>query len=267
MAAPKTLETGRVLSNEQAADGVFEMRVTAPKIAPRVEPGQFVHVRAAGNPVQFLRMPLAVYDVHDEEGEEGSIELCYQVVGEGTRQLSSLVAGDRLDLLGPVGNGWRPPEGTKRALLVGGGVGAPALNLLARRLTARGARTDVALGAQTYAKLSCSGKLRESVAPEKGLVHVATDDGSFGVTGFVTAVSSRLIGSGIYDYVAVCGPVPMMRNAVQPALRRGVACQVSMETLMACGVGACLSCVVDTVDGRKRCCVDGPVFDAGEVVW
>lgn len=258
----KCQETGRVVSNEQVAPGIFCLTAEAPQIAEGARPGQFVHVRVAENPVQFLRMPFAVYDAAD-----GTVDVCYQVVGEGTEQLSGLAVGSSVDLIGPVGNGWTPPADVKRALLIAGGVGAPALNLLARQLSASGVVVDAVMGAQSKDKFACVDRMQEATDACGGTIHFTTDDGSFGTHGFVTAVSDGLIASGEYDYVAVCGPTPMMANAVKPALERGVSCQVSMEKLMACGVGACLSCVVETVNGRKRCCVDGPVFDAAEVIW
>ena len=262
--AGKFQETGAVCRNDEVAPGIFVLTARAPQISKTARPGQFVHVRVAKNPVQFLRMPFAVYDV-DPDAE--SIDVCYQVVGEGTRQLSELAAGDEADFIGPVGNGWTAPEGVERALLIAGGVGAPALNLLARELAGAGVTVDAVMGAQSKEKFCCVDRLGASVEESGGTLHFTTDDGSFGTKGFVTAESDALIATGVYDYVAVCGPTPMMANAVKPALAAGVPCQVSMEKLMACGVGACLSCVVETHAGRKRCCVDGPVFDAAEVIW
>ncbi len=148
-----------------------------------------------------------------------------------------------------------------------GGVGAPALNLLGRKLAINGAKVDAVMGAQTASKLVCQEHIECSVKPSGGTIHITTDDGSAGVHGFVTQVSDELIASGEYDYVAVCGPLPMEKNVVKAAIEHDVFCEVSMEKLMACGVGACLGCIVETKTGRKRCCVDGPVFDAAEVVW
>lgn len=262
--AGKLQETGRIFANVRIAPGVYRMTVTAAGIAAATRPGQFVHVRTPKHPVQMLRMPFAVYDA---DTVNGTVDICYQVVGEGTAQLAELAEGDELDLIGPIGNGWNPPEGARHALLIAGGVGAPALNLLARQLAASGVRVDVVMGFRGKENICCVERFEASVAVGGGKIFITTDDGSFGTHGFVTAESDALIASGEYDYVAVCGPTPMMANAVKPALEHGVPCQVSMEKLMACGVGACLSCVVDTSSGKKRCCVDGPVFDASEVVW
>lgn len=261
----KLTEIGRVVLNKRIAPNIYWMSIAAPDIARTARPGQFVHVRVYGVPsVQFLRMPFCVYDASEVMR---AVDICYAVVGEGTKQLSTLQPGEFVDLVGPVGNGWTIPEGAKHALLVSGGVGAPALNLLGRKLATSNVKVDAVMGAQTAEMLVCREHIEGATMPSGGKIHVTTDDGSEGTAGFVTEVSDGLIASGEYDYVAVCGPTPMMRNVVKPALEHGVPCQVSMETLMACGVGACLGCVVETVDGRRRCCVDGPVFDAEKVVW
>lgn len=262
--AEKFQETGAILKNERIADGMFWLQVKAPEIARHARPGQFVHVRVTGPSVQFLRMPFAVYDV---TGRQDVVDICYQVLGEGTRQLSGLSCGDELDLIGPIGNGWSVPSGAKHALMIAGGVGVPALNLLGRQMAADGIVVDAVMGALNEERLCCVDHIEQATKASGGTLHITTDDGSVGTKGFVTAVSDELIASGAYDYVAICGPLPMEKNAARPALENDVPCQVSMEKLMACGVGACLSCVVDTVAGRKRCCVDGPVFEAAEVIW
>lgn len=257
-------EKTRVLSNGAIAEGIYRMVLSAPEIAADAGAGQFVHVRCDERPDQFVRMPFTVYDADPETGE---LEIVYQVVGKGTAQLAGLAAGAVLDTIGPLGTGWAPPEGAMSALVVGGGVGTPALNLLARALRDSGTRVDAVIGAATKAKLCCIEPFSIYTESSGGGLYLTTDDGTFGVHGFVTKVTDELIATRGYDYVAVCGPTPMMANAVKPALENGTFCQVSMETLMGCGVGACFSCVVDTREGKKRCCVDGPVFDAREVAW
>lgn len=260
----KYQEIGRVLSNENVAPDVYVMELVAPQVCNAAEPGQFVHIHVVESPVQLLRMPFCVYDCNPQIG---SIEICFQVLGEGTRQLSMLTIGDKVDIVGPVGNGWSMPDGIKSALLVSGGLGAAPLNLLARSLADKDVKVDVAMGAPTSERLVCRERLMKSALRSHGRLLVATDDGSEGVHGFCTAVSDELLDKNTYDYVCVCGPGPMEKNACRKPLEQGVFCEVSFERLMACGIGACLSCVVDTLDGRKRCCVDGPVFNASKVVW
>ena len=227
----KLQESGPVLFNRQIAEGIYHLSVLAPRIAAAACPGQFVQVKVASEPsVQFLRMPFAVFDV---DVDAGSVDICYQVVGDGTEQLTHVGIGDEVDLVGPIGNGWHVPAG---------------------ELAAQGARVDVIIGATTADRVACTEQFEDSVRRSQGALYIATDDGSMGVKGFVNAVTDELLATNDYDYVAVCGP-PLME------------CEVSMERLMACGVGACLGCVVETTGGLKRCCVDGPVFDASEVIW
>ena len=192
------------------------------------------------------------------------MEILYQTVGFGSSHLSSIEPGSQLSNIGPVGNGWRVPDGCRRALLVCGGVGAAPLFIFAKRLVALGVETDVVLGAQTAEAMVCSDRYEAALG--KAPV-IATDDGTLGYSGFCTEPAKELLSENAYDFVACCGPEPLMRIVATMAKEADIPCQVSMERRMACGVGACLSCVVDTVSGKRRCCVDGPVFDAQEVTW
>lgn len=258
-------ERGRVFFNEKIAEGIYRLSLHAPLIAASSIPGQFVQTCVASEPsVQFLRMPFAVFDT---DADKGSVDICYQVVGRGTEQLSQVVEGDCVSLVGPIGNGWNPPNDAKRALLACGGVGTPALKMLADALAARGVAFDVVIGSTTKNRLACVPEFERSAALCSGCVHIATDDGSVGTKGFVNAVTDALLEEHDYDYVAVCGPPLMEKSVVIPALEKGIFTEVSMEKLMACGIGACLGCVVETTDGLKRCCVDGPVFEGSEVIW
>ena len=252
------LERVEVVRNERVAEGVGLLVLGAPRIAATVRPGQFIHLRVSVGADFLLRRPFSVHRVAG-----GSIEILYQVLGRGTRALSERVSGDVMDAIGPLGRGWRVPEGAAHALLVAGGLGAAPLGMLAECLAERGVAVSVAQGAPTAERLVAH-ELFEHVARR---VEVATDDGSAGERGLVTAASLRLLGDDTPDVVYSCGPEAMSRAVAAQALSAGVPCQVSLERLMACGVGACLSCVVTTTDGRKRACVDGPVFDATEVCW
>ncbi len=254
-------ETGRLRSNEQVGPKLYVMEVEAPEIAARLEPGQFVHTKIPGMEAHILRRPFSVYDA---DAAAGTITVLYQTVGFGSAHLSALAPGAPIENIGPVGHGWTLPEGAQRVLVVGGGVGAAPVYLLTKRAVDAGVRTDVVLGAQTEAALVCRDRYERAGAAS---LSFATDDGSFGHVGFCTALVERALVADAYDQVYVCGPEPMMRIVAQQAADAGVPCQVSLERRMACGVGACLSCVVDTEAGKKRACVDGPVFDAAKVVW
>jgi dihydroorotate dehydrogenase electron transfer subunit len=256
--ARPALENVRVLGNDRIAEGVGLLRLHAPRIAATVQPGQFVHLRIATGADFILRRP---FSVHRAEGE--AIEVLYQVLGRGTAALAERTPGDEMDAVGPLGTGWNVGQGVSHALLVAGGLGAAPLGMLAERLAARGTAVSVALGAPREERL-VGRELFERVARR---VEVATDDGSAGEHGFVTAASARLLAEGVPDVVCVCGPEAMSRIVAAQAAAARVPCLVSLERLMACGVGACLSCVVTTIHGLKRACSDGPVFDAAEVCW
>ena len=252
------VERATVRANERVAEGVGLLVIEAPRTAAAIAPGQFVHLRIAERADFILRRPFSVYRAAD-----GCLEILYQVVGRGTRVLAETPAGTVLDLIGPLGHGWRVPEEVSHALVVAGGLGAAPMGMLVEELARRGVATTLAHGAPSADRLLA----RDLFEATCRRTEVATDDGSVGLCGFVTELTDGLIAADRPDIVYVCGPELMQRIVAAQAAAAGVPCQVSLERLMACGVGACLSCVVTTVHGRKRACVDGPVFDAAEVVW
>lgn len=253
------LERVEVLANERLAEGVGLVALHAPRCAASVRPGQFVHLRVAQGSDIILRRPFSVHRASAER-----IEILYQVLGAGTLRLAEKEPGDRsMDLVGPLGRGWSVPEGAAHALLVGGGLGVAPLGMLVEALAALGVASVVAQGAPSAARLVARGHF-ENVARR---VEVATDDGSAGAHGLVTSLTERLLLEESFDVVFACGPEAMQRVVARQAAEARVPCQVSLERLMACGIGACLSCVVTTTGGLRRACVDGPVFDAGEVCW
>lgn len=253
------IEKVTVVDNRRIAEGVGLVTLEAPQCARGARPGEFVHLRVATGSSEILRRP---FSIHRTEGSR--IEILYQVLGAGTLRLAEKEPGDgSMDLVGPLGHGWDVPEVLDHALLVTGGLGAAPMGMLAEALAARGVAVVVAMGAPCAERLVAR-QLFEDLARR---VEVATDDGSAGERGFVTVVTERLLEETAFDVVYTCGPEAMQRIVARQASAAGVACQVSLERLMACGIGACLSCVVTTRAGRKRACVDGPVFDAGEVVW
>lgn len=253
------LERVRVVANDRIAEGVGLIVLHAPRCAASVKPGQFVHLRVATGADIVLRRPFSVHRAYGDR-----IEILYQVLGAGTLRLAEKEPGDEsMDLVGPLGHGWEIPEGASHALLVAGGLGAAPLGMLAEQLAERGVAVVVTQGAPTRKRLVAH-ELFERVARR---VEFSTDDGTVGERGFVTAASARVLADERFDVVYCCGPEIMQRAVVAQAREHGVACQVSLERLMACGIGACLSCVVTTTSGLKRACVDGPVFDAEEVAW
>lgn len=270
-------ERSRILANLCVGPGLYLMTLSAPTIAETVQPGQFVHMKLPQAEAHILRRPFSVYAA---DPQTGTIDVLYQDKGAGSHYLTTLDVntgtGYETELIGPVGHGWSPNDSVNHALLVGGGVGAAPLYLLAEKFASQNTSFDVILGAQTesmhvcakrYETLLCTNATCTDDAPR-----IATDDGSLGRAGFCTSLVEEALTEAEttgnpYDYVAVCGPEPLMKIVATAAQNHGVACEVSLERRMACGIGACLSCVVNTVDGKKRSCVDGPIFKAEEVVW
>ncbi len=252
-----SLETVEVLANDRVAPGVGLVAFHAPRTAPVVLPGQFVHVRIARGADFLLRRPFSVHLVAGDR-----LEILYQVLGRGTRELAELAPGARLDLIGPLGHGWEVPEGTAHALVVAGGLGVAPMGMLLERLARDGVAATVLVGAPTSARLLA----REIVDRNARRVIRCTDDASEGVAGAVTVALPDALADRP-DVAYVCGPEAMERAVAARLAAVGVPVQVSLERLMACGIGACLSCVVATRDGHKRACCDGPVFDAATLLW
>ena len=217
-------------------------------------PDQFVHVKCGHS--RLLRRPISICD-----WEENLLRIVFEVRGEGTEWLSHRKAGDRLDVLGPLGRGFRMDrEG--RYLLVGGGIGVPPM-LGCAKWTA--GRSTAVLGFRSADRAMLSEDFQKSCKE----IFLCSDDGSIGRHGFVDAqVRDILEKDKDFTAVLACGPKPMLKNAAAVAAGFGVPCQVSMEERMACGVGACLGCAIQMADGTmQHVCKDGPVFDAGEVDW
>lgn len=260
-------ERAKVLQNEIVDEKLYVMRLSSPLIAQAIAPGQFVHMKLPGMEAHILRRPFSIYSASKQNG---TLDILYQVVGFGSAHMTGLTFGDELSLLGPIGTSWQPPEGIKKALLVAGGVGAAPMYMLADHLASQGVHLDVILGAQTKSALVTHAQYKQLIL-DKGAssssVLCATDDGSFGHCGFCTTLVNDALQKSKYDYAAVCGPEIMMKIVAQTLLGASIPCEVSFERRMACGIGACLSCVVNTNEGMKRACVDGPVFDAGKVVF
>jgi len=214
-------------------------------------PGQFIEVRVDGEPDVMLRRPISIHDV---DPKAGTITLLIQIVGKGTRRLSQLKEGDHLNLVYPLGHGFSTDlPGGSRALLVGGGAGIAPLLHLSKVLNAKGVECTILLGGRTADLIP----IRDEFRPY-GTLCLTTDDGSLGHKGLVVSHPSF---NDHYDMIYTCGPTPMMKSVARSAAERGIRCEVSLENMMACGVGACLCCVTDTDQGHRCVCKDGPVFD------
>lgn len=245
--------SSKILINEQLVDNIYKLIVEFKD--DKILPGQFFMLKTLNNEF-LLPRPISVNDCDDN-----SVTFLYRVEGMGTKVMSNLMAGTEIQALGPLGNGFDLDKIKGRVAIIGGGIGTAPLLYLAKKL---GSKPDVYLGFRdiTYG-------LDEFEKYSDKLL-IATEDGSFGKKGFVTS----LLNFDDYDCIVTCGPEVMM-NAVMDAcekskaknnISRYITCYVSLEKRMACGVGACLGCVVETKDGMKRVCKDGPIFEASEIV-
>lgn len=252
-----------VLKHELSGGGYRRIVFEAPRCADEAQPGQFVHIRIPGLPAAALRRPFSIC-----MAEEDRITILYKTVGIGTEAMSRLVAGDKVSLLGPLGNGFPLDIGERFPVLVGGGYGIAPLLFLASRLPRKGV-------------VFAGGRSKEDLLLEKDFrdlgwdYRVATDDGSAGVRGFVTDaldVWDAGVERGNCELFA-CGPDGMLRAVAERARAWGnLPAWLSMDKHMGCGVGACLACVqtLRSADGAEelmRVCNDGPVFAAAEIVW
>lgn len=263
----------RVVSVERVHERYVLLRLTHDEPLPEMLPGQFVEVRVDDSPSTFLRRPISINFVDCQKNE---LWLLVAVVGDGTRHLSQLRQGDTLNCVLPLGNGFSLSEGGSlksevgsepsaltpqpSPLLVGGGVGVAPLLYLGSQLKTQGIEPTFLLGARTGKDLLMLDEFRRY-----GRVFVTTEDGSEGEKGFVTQHS--ILKSEQFTMIQTCGPTPMMKAVARFAKEAGVACEVSLENLMACGLGACLCCVEKTVDGNLCVCKDGPVFNINRLLW
>ena len=233
------------------------LRLRSERPLPEMQPGQFVQVRVDGSPSTYLRRPISIHDVDLKQNE---ITLLVQQIGEGTRHLAQTEADDIVNMVLPLGQGFTIPEKGERCLLVGGGIGIAPLFYFAKVLNEKGIRPTLLLGGKTELDL-----LRLAEYQQLGETFVTTEDGSLGEKGFVTMHS--LWQKQSFDKIYVCGPKPMMKAVAKLAAEKNIWCEVSLENLMACGLGACLCCVEDTVDGHVCVCKEGPVFNTRRLKW
>lgn len=223
---------------------------------PAVRPGQFVEVRIDATPGVLLRRPISVHDVRGE----AALVLLVQRVGKGTAWLCSRREGDVVNVVMPLGNGFTTVPCPARPLLIGGGVGVAPLLLLGKELTRIGSEPTFLLGARTENDLLCLTRFEQAAR-----TLVATENGGAGEKGLVTQHS--VLERERFDFIYTCGPMPMMKAVARVAKAKGIPCEVSLENRMACGLGACLCCVEDTIHGHVCVCKEGPVFRTEQLKW
>ncbi|CQR47762.1 Dihydroorotate dehydrogenase B (NAD(+)), electron transfer subunit [Paraliobacillus sp. PM-2] len=245
-----------IAHNEKIAKSTFLMHLLSEESTLDIQPGQFIHIKIGQDHTHMLRRPISIADV---DHSNQIIKIIFKTVGEGTGYLSKQKTGDKIDALLPCGSSYPIDKLTmKHALLIGGGIGVPPLYYLAKQLVNRGVSVTSILGFQTASQV-----FFEEEFQALGKVYIATNDGSYGYSGFVTDIYQAIQPS--FDYYFSCGPTPMLKGVTKELEDKPG--YISLEERMGCGVGACFACVLPSRDGGyKKICQHGPVFDANEVI-
>ncbi|GAB1403726.1 dihydroorotate dehydrogenase electron transfer subunit [Lentimicrobium sp.] len=252
----KQLLTLNVIGNTRLNASHYLIELSSDSPLPVMVPGQFVEVKIEGQPNTYLRRP---FSVHRFDHAANSMHLLIKTVGDGTATLACLNKGDKLNVMLPLGKGFNLIS-RKKALLIGGGCGVAPLYFLAEQLSKKGNDITILIGGKTAKDILLQQEYRNF-----GLVEVSTEDGSEGEKGMVTGHSIFSTNKPDFDYIYCCGPDGMMRAVAHIAEKHGITCEVSLENTMACGIGACLCCVVETTRGNECVCTQGPVFDSREL--
>lgn len=247
-----------VASNTKLHDSYVLLKMTHAEPLPEMRPGQFAEIRVDNSPSTFLRRPISINYVDREKNE---VWFLVRLAGDGTRKLATVREEETVNVVLPLGNGFTmPAESTQKPLLVGGGVGTAPLLYFGKKLREMGCQPTFLLGVRSAKDL-----LQLDEFKQLGEVHCTTEDGSFGEKGFVTQHS--VLANQQFDSIHTCGPKPMMVSVARYAKENGIACEASLENMMACGVGACLCCVENTDEGHLCVCKDGPVFNINKLLW
>jgi dihydroorotate dehydrogenase electron transfer subunit len=236
----------------------FILNVHAPEALPEILPGQFMEILVKDSMSTFLRRPISIHNV---DYINNTLSLFIKRVGEGTRHLGSLKENDILNIVYPLGNSFSVPE-DDNFLLIGGGCGVAPLLYLANYLSKMGFKPSVLIGAKTKNDIH-----ELEIFHKFGKIYVTTEDGSLGEKGFVTDHSAFSIQHSAFSKFYACGPEPMLKAVAKIAKQKNTELEVSLENTMACGIGACLCCIVETREGNKCVCTEGPVFNIKDLKW
>ena len=242
-----------IIATSEVMPGVSLVWLEPPEIVSEAKPGQFVMVYCGEE--TLLRRPLSIHQV-----DGGKLALLFSVVGKGTRWLSQCKLGDKIDLFGPLGNGFSIHPASPNLLLVAGGIGIAPLYLLAQEALSKGHSVRLLLGASTAGQLYP----RHFLPPEVELI-IATEDGTDGKKGMITDLLPDF--TGWADQIFACGPASMYRAMVAQPPQKAKPVQISLEVRMGCGLGVCYGCTVKTKNGLKQVCKDGPVFNLEDILW
>lgn len=254
-----------VLWNREVGPACFRIGLSCPQGYGSAVPGQFVMVRRASGLWPLLRRPFSIFGRIGSMDHPEGIELLYKVLGPGTGRMADMVPGQTIDLLGPLGRGFNTPEAVRNVYLAAGGMGVAPIRFLAVQLKEKKLDADIRLflGGRSQDELLCRDDFQALAIP----VTATTDDGSAGRQCLITDPLREAVAEHKPDILFACGPQGMLQCVADIARQHKVACQISLETMMACGMGACLGCAVPKTgdEGYHHVCVDGPVFEAGQV--
>ncbi len=247
--------TSRVFSVKEVMDGVFMLWLKTPLIAAKAKPGQFVMLQCGKD--NLLRRPLSIHNINENKT---NLAVLFAVIGKGTKWLSQRKPGESIDILGPLGNGYNLSPESREILLVGGGIGIAPLPFLAKIASENKCSTTMLAGVKSTACADIENNL-----PHNTNLIYTSENGLIGVKGLVTILIPNYFEKA--DQVFACGPAPMYRSMAKMPQLKDKPVQVSLETRMGCGFGACYGCTIKTKQGLKQVCKDGPVFEMNDVLW
>jgi len=256
-------ENAQILDHQQIATNFFKLTLVSNYISKNCSPGQFINVRISKETTPLLRRP---FSIHNFDRSREIIEILYAVVGQGTELLSKKEIKDKLDIIGPLGKGFTSDKNKKFSILVVGGMGIAPILALAKELKKTKEAVYVLIGARNKECLICEPVFK---ALECQTLCI-TNDGSSGKKGLVTDLLPSILESNLADdnsEIFTCGPQAMLKLVAEYAISKKIPCQVSLEEYMGCGIGTCNGCIVKTKTGYQKVCKDGPVFNAGDIVW
>ncbi len=254
----KYIQDFEILSNERLNEGYYLLKLKSYEDLPTILPAQFVEVKVENSATAFLRRPISIHDV---DYENNTISLLIRIAGRETENLSHIKAGSQLNIIYPLGNSFSVPTDSN-VLLIGGGCGVAPMLYAAKYFLDFGIQSTMLFGYRSRADV-----LRHKEYEKYGKVFYTTEDGSCGEKGNV--LNHYLLSANEYkfDKIYACGPEPMLKAVANWSIQNNIDCEVSLENMMACGIGACLCCVQNTTEGHKCICNEGPVFNAKNIIW
>lgn len=249
----------KLIKKEQLKSDIFKFSLSAKEIVDVAKPGQFIEIRVTEGLDPFLRRPISIYNM---DKEKGILEIIFRIQGRGTEILSRKKEGDLVDIVGPLGYGTFKFEGYKNIAILGGGIGVFPLYELAKNASKERA-VNTYLGFRDKEAVL----LEEEFGKVSNKLVITTDDGSYKTHGFAINELKKDLEEGKIDAIFACGPLPLLRAVQNLAKEKDIPCQISLEEKMGCGLGVCLGCAVEVVEGGyKHACKQGPVFDSNKVI-